>query len=357
MKSTMNRRDFLSVVGGIGSVAATGTLLGGSRSSYAQGAGSVVKVTHFGGPYAELEKIVAEPFKAAGLGTVQYISSLTPATLGALQANKDNPPFDVVMLSRPAAVRAGNAGLVDKLDMSRIPSVKEFHEKARQPEGFGVPFVIDTVEIMYNKKMVKEPITSWLDLWRPDLDGKIALPSSSIVLPTDLIAVITRALGGVETDKQAVDKTFAKLAELKGRVRTFTSNPVQASTLIERGEVAATPQLGIRVSAVVQKSQDIARSFPKEGVSARPYDLCIVSGSKAKDLAYKYIEFIVSQKIQNDIVNAMWTPVGNANIKIPDSLKDKIFSDYDKLIFLDETYLATVQRDWMTRWERTIQAG
>lgn len=348
MNGRLTRRGFLAGAAAMGAA---------NLHTPAIAQGAPLRVTHFGGPYTELDKIVGAQFKAAGLGAVEYISSLTPATLGALQANKDNPPFDVVMLSRPAAVRAGNAGLIEKIDLSRVPSIKDFMPKAPQPEGFGVPFVIDTVEFMYNKKLVSTPMTSWLDLWRPELKGKIALPSSSIALPTDIVAIIARALGGHERDKKSVDAAFAKLGELKGHVRTFTTNPAQASTLMERGEVAATPQGGVRVSSVIRNSPDIVRGFPKEGVSARPYDLCIVSGSKAKDLAYKFIEFISSTKIQQAIATTMWTPVPNAKVKIPDDLKDKMFSDFDKLFFLDETYLATVQRDWMTRWERNIQAG
>lgn len=316
-----------------------------------------LKVTHFGGPYEALGTVVGKPFADAGLGKAEFSASLSPATMGQLQANKGNAPYDVVMFSRPAAVRAGNAKLIDKNDTAKLPNLKQVQPQAVGREGFGVPFLIDTVELMYNTKMVDKPITSWLDLWRPELKGKIALPSTSVNIAADFIVLIARALGGNEKDPKAIDEAFKKIAELKGSVRTFTANPVQASTLMERGEIAVTPQFGVRVSSVLKNAPDVTRVFPKEGVAARPYDFCVATGSSNKDLAYKFIDFVISTKVQEAMAAEFLAPVPNKQVNIPANLKEKILTDYNKMLFLDETFMAANQRPWMTRWERTIQSG
>ena len=282
---------------------------------------------------------------------------LTPATMGQLQANRANPPFDVVMLSRPAGVRAGRAGLADTIDKSKLPNLAQLQESSLSEDNFGIPFVLDTVEIMYNKTMVGEPITSWLDLWRPELKGKIALPSTSVVFAPDFVALIARALGGDEKDPAAVDAAFAKIVELKDSVRTFTTNPEQASTLMERGEIAATPQFGVRVSSVIRNNPDVTRSFPTEGVAARPYDLLIPTGSPNKDGAYAYIDFIIGKESQERLAAALWATPVNAAVELPADVADKVNTDFDRMIFWDDVFMASVEKDWRTRWERTVQSG
>lgn len=356
MTTKISRRDFLFEVSAAAALVsgAAGTAL---LPTIAQAQASTVRVTHFGGPYQILDQAVGKPFEAAGLGRVEYIASLTPATMGQLQASKSNPPFDVVMVSRPAGVRAGRAGLVEKIDTSKLPNLAEVEPGALSPEGFGIPFVLDTIEIMYNTKMVSSPITSWLDLWRPELKGKIALPSTSVVFAPDFVALIARAIGGNEKDPKAVDEAFKKILELKSHVRTFTTNPEQASALMERGEIAASPQFGVRISSVIKNNADIARSFPKEGVAARPYDLAIPAETPAKELAYQYINFIIGKQAQENLMRDLWATTVNRNVVVPDDLKGKVITDFSKLIFWDDTYMASVERDWRTRWERNVQSG
>lgn len=353
LKKRTGRREFVKGASALAALA-LGTGMAG-RLAHAQD--GPVRITHFGGPYQVLDEVVGQPFTAAGLGNVEYTASLTPATMGQLQANRSNPPFDVVMLSRPAGVRAGRAGLVDKIDSSKLANLPQLQQSSLSEDSFGIPFILDTVEIMYNKTMVSEPITSWLDLWRPELKGKIALPSTSVVFAPDFVALIARALGGSEKDPAAVDEAFAKIVELKDNVRTFTTNPEQASTLMERGEIAATPQFGVRVSSVIRNNPDVSRSFPDEGVAARPYDLLIPSGSSRKEGAYSYIDFIIAKETQERIAAALWVTPVNAEIELPDDVSDKVVTDFDRLIFWDDVYMATVEKDWRTRWERTVQSG
>jgi putative spermidine/putrescine transport system substrate-binding protein len=334
---------------------ATGSSLSLGGPAWAQD--KIVRVTHFGGPYQALEDAVGKPFKEAGLGEVEYSASLTPATLGQLQANRSSPPFDVVMLSRPAGVRAGRAGLVGPIDKSKLPNLEQVQQGSLSPENFGIPFILDTVELMYNKTMVETPITSWLDLWRPELKGKIALPSTSVVFAPDFVALIARALGGDEKDPKAIDEAFKKIVELKDSVRTFTTNPEQASALMERGEIAVTPQFGVRVSSVIRNTPDVVRAFPKEGVAARPYDLLIPVGSPRKDVAYAYINFIIGKQAQENLAEVLWATPINSKVELSDEVKDKVVTDFNQLIFWDDTYMASVERDWRTRWERTVQSG
>src|SRR6218665_3649535 len=114
MTQAISRR---AALGALSVSAAAGFLAGlmpfGSR---AVAQASTVRVTHFGGPYQVLQKIVADPFERAGLGKVNYEVETTASALAKIQTQKDNPPFDVVMMSRATTYRAGRAGLVMALN-------------------------------------------------------------------------------------------------------------------------------------------------------------------------------------------------------------------------------------------------
>jgi putative spermidine/putrescine transport system substrate-binding protein len=178
-----------------------------------------------------------------------------------------------------------------------------------------------------------------------------------VVFAPDFVALIARALGGSEKDPAAIDAAFAKIAELKDSVRTFTTNPEQASTLMERGEIAVTPQFGVRVSSVIRNNPDVTRSFPKEGVAARPYDLLIPGGSSNKDGAYAYIDYIIGKESQERLASALWATPVNSQVALPAEVHDKVITDFSKLIFWDDVFMASVEKDWRTRWERNVQSG
>jgi putative spermidine/putrescine transport system substrate-binding protein len=207
---------------------------------------------------------------------------------------------------------------------------------------------------MYDTTKVSAPITSWLDLWRPDLKGKVALPSSALA-GTILFVIIgvARSLGGGERD---VEGAFKKLGDVKSSVRLFYNDPNQATQLIERGEIVAAAQYSIRIGHVMKGNPNIARATPKEGVAAVPYDLCVTKASPNQDVSKRYVNFTLSPKIQESLAaNLLATPV-NRLVKVPGVVQRLVMGDTSKLFFIDEDYVATQQKDWADRWAREVQS-
>ncbi|MGD5438075.1 ABC transporter substrate-binding protein, partial [Xanthomonas citri pv. citri] len=145
-------------------------------------------------------------------GQVTYEVETGPTSVTKMQSQREDPPFDVTMISRSFAFRALNAGLLQKISASDITDASSLRPGSIAPSGSGVALMFDAMEIMVDSRQVKEPITSWLDLWRPDLKGKIMLPAAfngGAVIP--FIGCIVRALGGDEKSDAAVDEAFARL--------------------------------------------------------------------------------------------------------------------------------------------------
>jgi len=315
---------------------------------------ATLRVTHFGGPYGALKDIVGAPFEQEKLGKVAYETEQPAIILSKLQAQRDNPPWDVVMMVRAVALRTGKAGLLTTLTPRDIPAMSEVVPQAVLADNLGVAMLLDSVDVMYDSTKVSTPISSWLDLWRPDFKGKIVLPAMPLAgYVTLTVLAVSRALGGNEKN---VEDAFKKIKELRPSVRAFVTDPNQASQLMERAEILAAPQYSARISNVMKANAHVARATPKEGIPAAPYDLCVVKTSPNQDTAKRYINFVLSQKIQESLASTILATPANKNAKVTGAAQRLVMTDLSKLWFVDEEYVAAHQKDWLDRWVREIQS-
>ncbi len=351
MSNTLGRRQFLqSAVAGTAALAST---LHAPRRVSAQ-ALKTIRVTHFGGPYGALKDLVGVPFEQEKLGKVVYETDQPAIIVSKLQAQREDPPYHVVMMVRSFALRAANAGLLAPIRQADVPALAEVYPQAVLPGGMGVAMLVDNVDLMYDGTKTPAPLTSWLDLWRPELRGKVVLPAMPLGgLVTLTILSVARALG---TGERSVDEAFKKFKELKPHVRTFFTDPNQASQLLERGEIAAAPQYGARISNLMKANAQVVRATPKEGIPAAPYDLCIAKGAPDQDVCQRYINFVISRRIQESIAATIFATPVHRQAKVPASAERFVVSDFSKLWFIDEEYVAAHQKEWTDRWVKEIQS-
>lgn len=345
---SISRRSLIQYLGAC--ALATVTFGVGARAQ----AGNL-RVTHFGGPYQILRDLVGRPFAAEGLGTVSYEAEFSSSALAKLQAQVNDPPFDIAMLPRAVALRASNAGLTATISAQDIPNLSSAVDGTLY-QGIGVAFIMDGVDLMYNKAKVSAPVKSWPDLWRPEFAGKLALPAFGTALPVNVVIAVTRAFGGNEHDDKAVDDAFRRLRELKSSVRAFVSDPNQATQLIERGEIIAAPQFSIRIANAMKANAEIDRATPFGLVQVLPYDLVIAKNSSNLELAKKYINFVISERIQSNVASALLaTPVARHASLAPETERF-IIKDSRTFFQVDEPFVASKTAGWLTRWQREIQS-
>lgn len=348
MNIKLNRRELV-----VGAGAVTASLM---SSRFVQAQSSALKVTHFGGPYQVLQDLVGVPFERAGLGRVEYEVETTASAFAKIQSQKASPPFDLVMMSRSITYRGGRAGFVAPFERADIAALSGTVPGTLGPDGFGVGYVLDTFGIMVDKRQVMQPMTSWMDFWRSDLREKIVLPAASLGLSIYFLLCIARTVGNGKVDDASIDDAFKKLIELKPSVRTFYTDPIQASQLVERGDIAAAPQLSIRIANTMRSAPTVGRYTPNEGGPFLPFDLSMPVNAKSPDLAKKYLNYILSKEVQTKLaVGLLATPVATG-IEVPAELRPFMMLDTDKVWPIDEDYVATKSRDWTTRWTREVQS-
>lgn len=354
--STWTRRRILAEGGRLAVAASAATQLLGRSTASAQQL-KTVRATHFGGPYQVLGDIVAKPFADAKLGQVEYDIEISPTVLAKLQTQRGNPPFDVAMVSRSFGLRILKAGLFEKVAASDFSNASALIDGAVPAGGWGAAFMLDTFDIMIDTKQVKEPVTSWLDLWKPEFAGKLALPAAANGgAAYAFISCIVRAIGGTDWSDAVVREAFGRLKALKTSSRVFYPDSIQPTQLMDRGDISIAPQFGIRIANQTRTTPNVVKVTPKEGVAAVPYDLCITKGAQNIDLAKAYINFTLSKDVQDNILGKLLATPTRTGLVVPPDLGKIVTTDPAKIWFGDEEYAAAKQREWLDRYTREVQS-
>jgi putative spermidine/putrescine transport system substrate-binding protein len=346
MSFRIDRRELL-----LGTAAAAFAGLGNAHAE-----SITIRSTHFGGPYQVLNEIVGKPFEAATGNHVIYDAEISPSIFPKLQTQLASPPYDVVMFSRAFALRAQKAGLLQKVTPGDFPESKNTLSGAITPDGWGISMMMDTMDIMVDTNQVKEPITSWMDLARPELKGKVMLPSSTEASTCfNFIASFIHATGDVR-QQSVVDEAFTRLKALKPNLRGFFNDGLQPNLLIERGDIAVAPQFQIRIAQTSRKLPNVKKASPKEGVAAVPYDLCIPLNVKNVAAAKEYINFTLTRPVQEALATSLLASPARSDVSIPAEVAPYINSDPKLIWFQDPDYAAQKEREWLDRYVREVQS-
>src|SRR4030095_7288093 len=296
------------------------TLLAAVPAAEAQ---NTLVVSAWGGNWKDsLEKIVAKSFTAKTGIPVEFEVGGTIDRLAKARVAKGNPLVDVTFTTSHVGRLYISDGLIQPLDMSKLPNAKDLAKEAIRSEyHLGVWAYVYTV--VYRPDLVKEDITKWSDLWKPSLKGKIAMPDFD---PSHIITIAALMEGGNEVNWQ---KGEAKLRSLKDSVAAFYSTDAQSQDLMKTGQ--GPVQVMLSVNAYHLQEQGIAVKVvqPTDYPGIVGIDtMAVMAGSKKADAAHQFIDLALSKDIQTELVKALRAGPVNLGATVPANLKGQpgIFS-------------------------------
>lgn len=148
----------------------------GAASSSAPASGREVNVCSWG-EYIETDLI--DQFEDETGIKVNYTTTESNETLYSL-LKTGGSSYDVIVPSDYMLSRLIAEGMLEPLDFSNIPNFDQigddYKNLAYDPENlYSVPYTWGTTGIIYNTKMVKEPVDSWSILFDEDYKGEILM--------------------------------------------------------------------------------------------------------------------------------------------------------------------------------------
>jgi putative spermidine/putrescine transport system substrate-binding protein len=291
-----------------------------------------VIATSYPGIFEEAYRAVSVPaFKERTKADVTLTPLLAIDQVAKITAARANPPYDVVIFDEGPMLKALPSDVLDKYPAEKSKSLKELPEafQGHNYGGYGPTVTLQIIVIAYNPKKVAKKPTSWNDLWRADLKGRVGLTGMQSSLGTAYMCEIAKLHGGSEKD---FEPAFRKVKDLLPGVAAIAPSPGALASLFQTGEIDIAPNYFNSVMTLKEKGLDVDYAIPESKSVIIRTSMHVVKNSKVKDLAAAYIDTCIDAQVQQKLLDRPFylTPT-NKNVKIAGEFT-KVASSVDDLL-------------------------
>jgi spermidine/putrescine-binding protein len=185
-------------------------------------------------------------------------------------------------------------GKLQKLDQTKIPNFKNL-DKALLDAVYGdtvnyvVPYQLGTQAIVYNSETVKNPPTSWADLWKPEFKNRLVVVDDPRVIIG--MTLLTLGYDVNTTDDAKLEEAKQKLLELKPNIRVFDSDSPKTPLLA--GDVDLGVVWNGEAFLAYRENPAMTYVFPKEGTINFYDGMGIPNNAPHPDAAYAFFNYML----------------------------------------------------------------
>lgn len=229
--------------------------------------------------------------------TVNYVRMSAGEALARLQAEKDNPTFDI-WWGGPvdSFIAAKEAGVLEKYDSPNYANLLD-PAKAKDPDNFWAGVYMGSLGFATNTNWLKDhpdakAPTSWDDLLKPEFKGQImvAHPSTSGTSYTALATILQ--IKGEEPGWEYI-KQYA------GQIAQFTKSGAAPAKFVGLGEAAVAIVFSHDIVNEIENNQaPLVLTFPAEGTGYEIGGVAIVKGAKHLDAAKAWFDWVLTPEGQ-----------------------------------------------------------
>lgn len=318
--------------------------------------GQTLTVSTWGYNMDLLDKNITRPFEEKYGVKILYETGNNSARLTKLAARKGNPNVDVVHFAGNYTYLAIKDGLLAPYDPAKVRNLKELYDWAKDPLGdrYGVGYAVSSYAIAYRTDKVTTPITSWADLLRPQLKGFVSIPDITTTFGPATLVLLAKAFGGSENN---IEPAWQNLPELSKNLVTIYRQSAELTALFQQGEVWVAPYTSFSWGNLQATGVPLKSVIPKEGTVGAQSVVSLVKGAKNVELAYRYIDFLISHEVETaEALDLVDSPT-NKTVTVPPDIASKLTYGpqvIDSLIFLNEAKLSAEQEAWVKRWKEIM---
>jgi spermidine/putrescine transport system substrate-binding protein len=317
------------------------------------------------GPYAKnFERVISKPFEEMTGAKLlhKYSWDFTPEIIAA---PADDPPLDVTITADSDYLLGVKRKLWLPIRYENVPNASKIFDiimnEISPTTEFGVPFDVGIHTLMYRKDLVKNPPKSWKDLFKDEYKGKIAIERWF-----PYWVYVGSYLTDYDPSKSALysvegrDAILAQMKKLSNHWFFCYSKGAEFWAAMDSGEIVVGNYWnGTGTVQVLDDPEKYAMVLPEEGSVAYLDHFCVVRGTKKRDLAEAYINYLVSTEAQTAFLKAHYNLLVNKEVvsEIPAVMKDihpRTDEDWRKLNFIDAEYLEPLRKDLEDRFMKEV---
>jgi putative spermidine/putrescine transport system substrate-binding protein len=250
-----------------------------------------------GGAYQEAQtKAILDPAAKLLNMTIKQDSAPDAWPMVKAQGEAKKTLWDVIDTPPSNCLRGGKEGLIEPLDLSKLPNVRNMPAAYRTP--YSVAYEFYSSVIGYNKKNLKKVPQTWAEFWDvKNFPGVRALRN-------DPMSTLEAALlsDGVPRDKLYpldVDRAYKRLEQIKPNIAVWWTSGGQSAQLLADGEVDMLMIWNGRASAVKKSNPDVAFTY-NDGLLQNT-QLCILKNAPNYAAAVKFLNEAVSPELQANL--------------------------------------------------------
>lgn len=230
--------------------------------------------------------------------TVSYVRMSSGEALARVQAEKDNPSFDI-WWGGPADsfIAAKEAGVLEAYDSPNMANLID-PAKAKDPDNFWAGVYMGSLGFATNTNWLAanpgvEAPTSWDDLLKPEFKGQIlvAHPSTSGTSYTALATILQ--IKGEEAGWEFI-KQYA------GQVAQYTKSGAAPAKFVGLGEGAVAIVFSHDTVNEIENNQaPLKLTFPAEGTGYEIGGMAILKGAKNMSAAKAWFDWALTPETQS----------------------------------------------------------
>jgi spermidine/putrescine transport system substrate-binding protein len=235
--------------------------------------------------------------------------------------------YDVLVPSDYMIDRLIKENRLEKINKDNISNLSNIASEYLNPEydksnDYVVPYMTGTVGILYNKVLVKDDVSSWNILWDSNYKGQIWMWDSM----RDVIGVSLKRLGYSMNSNNESELNEAKKALIfqSSLLRGYAEEESRDAMIADEGALALV--YSGEAKFAIDQNPNLAFVIPKEGSNKFVDGFVIVKGTKHKDAAEKFINFMCRSNIAvrnmtstgyTSPIKGAWGEFGNNKIMFP----------------------------------------
>jgi len=220
--------------------------------------------------------------------------------------------YDIVFPSGDHVKMMIDGGLLEKLDMSKIPNFQNVNEIVLSKitydpnHEYSVPYMMGTTGIIVNKKYLQNFDKSWSIYERSDLKDRMTLLDDM----REVFGAALKYLGYSVNTTNPDEIEKAKQVILKWKENILKFDATTYAQGIVNGEFWAVHGYPENVFQLIPEGdrQNFEFFVPKEGGTLWIDNMVILKDAKNKDLAYKFIDFLLRPDISAQISDFLMIP-------------------------------------------------
>ncbi len=253
--------------------------------------------------------------RATGIRVQTSYFATNDELFAKLKAGK--PGYDVIVPTNEFVTRMREAGILQPLDLSAIPNLKNI-----PPEFLGqhydeapkhsIPYTWLVLGIGYRKSRVNGVPDSWKWLFDSDLyKGRVALNSEAPDLLRLGAKYMGRSLNGV--DAATLKAVEEMLIRQKPNIKAFHEDNGQ--DLLLAGDVDLVLEPNGDIAQIAMEDDDIGFVVPREGSLLNADTLAIPKGAPRSEQAHMFINYLLDPQVGKHIIETILYPTPNAAAK------------------------------------------